>query len=45
MAADYPPFLNAYGNITKILHKIKEAQTPGPLHDRLPLNQIRFQRW
>jgi Family of unknown function (DUF5343) len=26
--ADYPPFMNAYGNIVKILTKIKEAQTP-----------------
>ena len=26
--ADYPPFMNAYGNITKILAKVKEAQTP-----------------
>lgn len=26
--ADYPPFMNAYGNITKILTKVKEAQTP-----------------
>jgi hypothetical protein len=26
--ADYPPFMNAYGNLTKILTKIKEAQTP-----------------
>lgn len=26
--ADYPPFMNAYGNISKILAKIKEAQTP-----------------
>ena len=26
--ADYPPFMNAYGNIVKILAKIKEAQTP-----------------
>jgi hypothetical protein len=26
--ADYPPFMNAYGNIVKILSKIKEAQTP-----------------
>ncbi|HUY20433.1 MAG TPA: DUF5343 domain-containing protein [Candidatus Binataceae bacterium] len=25
---DYPPFMNAYGNIGKILSKIKEAQTP-----------------
>ncbi len=26
--ADFPPFMNAYGNATKILDKIKEAQTP-----------------
>ena len=26
--ADYPPFMNAYGNITKILKKIKEAKAP-----------------
>ena len=26
--ADYPPYMNAYGNVTKILNKIKEAQTP-----------------
>ncbi|MGO9267325.1 MAG: DUF5343 domain-containing protein [Candidatus Binataceae bacterium] len=26
--ADYPPFMNAYGNIVKILKKVKEAQTP-----------------
>lgn len=26
--ADYPPFMNAYGNVTKILNKIKEAKTP-----------------
>lgn len=26
--ADYPPFMNAYGTATKILNKIKEAQTP-----------------
>ncbi len=26
--ADYPPFMNAYGNIPKILDKIKEAKTP-----------------
>lgn len=28
MTADYPPFMNAYGNVTRILNKIKEAQTP-----------------
>src|SRR5205807_4448247 len=28
MAADYPPFMNAYGNVTKILEKIKQAETP-----------------
>jgi hypothetical protein len=28
MAAEYPPFMNAYGTTTKILNKIKEAQTP-----------------
>jgi len=27
--AEYPPFMNAYGLITKILNKIKEAKTPG----------------
>jgi hypothetical protein len=27
--ADYPPFMNAYGLIPKILSKIKEAKTPG----------------
>lgn len=26
--AEYPPFMNAYGTTKKILHKIKEAQTP-----------------
>jgi hypothetical protein len=26
--ADFPPFMNAYGNVAKILDKIKEAQTP-----------------
>ena len=26
--ADYPPFMNAYGSVTKILDKIKEAKTP-----------------
>ena len=26
--AEYPPFMNAYGNITKILKKIKEAKAP-----------------
>jgi hypothetical protein len=26
--ADYPPFMNAYGSITKILAKIREAKTP-----------------
>jgi hypothetical protein len=26
--ADYPPFMNAYGLLTKILVKIKEAKTP-----------------
>ena len=26
--ADYPPYMNAYGNVTKILNKIKEAKTP-----------------
>lgn len=26
--ADYPPFMNAYGNVTKILNKIKDAKTP-----------------
>ncbi len=26
--ADYPPFMNAYGNISKILGKIKDAKTP-----------------
>lgn len=25
---DYPPFMNAYGKITKILAKIKQAKTP-----------------
>lgn len=25
---DYPPYMNAYGNVTKILNKIKEAKTP-----------------
>jgi hypothetical protein len=28
VVADYPPFMNAYGNITKILAKVSEAQTP-----------------
>jgi hypothetical protein len=26
--ADYPPFINSYGLVTKILNKIKEAKTP-----------------
>ena len=26
--SDYPPFMNAYGNVSKILNKIKEAKTP-----------------
>jgi hypothetical protein len=26
--ADNPPYMNAYGNVTKILNKIKEAKTP-----------------
>jgi hypothetical protein len=26
--ADLPPFMNAYGNVSKILNKIREAQTP-----------------
>jgi hypothetical protein len=26
--ADYPPYMNAYGNVTKILDKIKDAKTP-----------------
>jgi hypothetical protein len=26
--AEYPPFMNAYGNISKILAKIKDAKTP-----------------
>lgn len=28
MPAEYPPFMNGYGTTTKILNKIKEAQTP-----------------
>ncbi len=28
MAAEYPPFMNGYGTASKILAKIKEAQTP-----------------
>ena len=28
MAAEYPPFVNGYGTVSKILEKIKEAQTP-----------------
>ena len=28
MAAEYPPFMNGYGTLSKILGKIKEAQTP-----------------
>ena len=28
MAAEYPPFMNGYGTTSKILDKIKEAQTP-----------------
>jgi hypothetical protein len=28
MAAEYPPFMNGYGTIAKILDKMKEAQTP-----------------
>lgn len=34
--ADYPPFMNAYGNVTKILNKIKEAKTP----DRFSLDYL-----
>ena len=26
--ADYPPFMNAYGQVTKVLEKIKEASAP-----------------
>lgn len=26
--ADYPPYMNAYGNVAKILNKIKDAKTP-----------------
>jgi hypothetical protein len=26
--ADYPPFMNAYGNVPEILDTIKEAKTP-----------------
>ncbi len=34
--ADYPPYMNAYGNVTKILNKIKEAKTPDRFsHDYL----------
>jgi hypothetical protein len=34
--ADYPPFMNAPGNLSKILDKIKEAQTPDRFtHDYL----------
>ena len=34
--ADYPPFMNAYGNVPKILNKIKEAKTPDRFsHDYL----------
>lgn len=28
MAAEYPPFMNGYGTVSKILDKVKEAQTP-----------------
>jgi hypothetical protein len=28
MPAEYPPFMNSYGTVTKILNKVKEAQTP-----------------
>lgn len=28
MAAEYPPFMNGYGTATRILNKIREAQTP-----------------
>jgi hypothetical protein len=28
MAAEYPPFMNGYGTVSKVLEKIKEAQTP-----------------
>lgn len=28
MAAEYPPFMNATGNVSRILNKIKEAATP-----------------
>lgn len=34
--ADYPPYMNAYGNVTKILNKIKDAKTPDRFsHDYL----------
>ena len=34
--ADYPPYMHAYGNVTKILNKIKEAKTPDRFsHDYL----------
>lgn len=34
--ADYPPYMNAYGNVTKILKKIKDAKTPDRFsHDYL----------
>ena len=34
--ADYPPYMNAYGNVTKILNKVKEAKTPDRFsHDYL----------
>lgn len=33
---DYPPYMNSYGNITRILDKIKDAQTPSRFtHDYL----------
>jgi hypothetical protein len=28
MASDYPPFMNSYGLVAKILNKIKDAKTP-----------------
>ena len=33
--ADFPPFMNAYGSIKKILTKITEARDTTEIHTRL----------
>ena len=40
--ADYPPFMNAYGLIPKILSKIKEAKTPGHFTQDFLANTLGF---